>query len=77
MLQKTKMTPHTDACVRQDFIHLEAQRVAIHSSCTDMRQICIKFLSNSEASVVLDCVLEYKLLIFCERLVSLEADLHL
>lgn len=42
----------------KDFIYFGAQRAAIHSSCTDMRRICIKFFSNSEASVALDCVLE-------------------
>lgn len=42
----------------KDFIYFGAQRAAIHSSCTDMRRICLTFLSNSEASVALDCVLE-------------------
>lgn len=55
----------------KDFIYFEAQRAAIDSSCTDMRRICIKFLSNSKASVALDCVLEYMWLIFCETLLSL------
>lgn len=32
----------------KDFIYFGAQRAAVHS-CTDMRRICIKFLSNSEA----------------------------